>query len=93
MSSIRHLQIAHSLPDPQLRTVTPSFVVNIISLIRISELQLCQYVPSLAEAGLSHVSNKCYLSAIRHLQIAHSLTDPHISSMPKLEGVIKGIKF
>ena len=33
-----------------------------------------------------------YLSGIRHLQIAHSLPDPHISSMLKLEGVIKGIK-
>ena len=61
-------------------------------VLPVSEHQLCQYVPFLAEAGLSHVSIKCYLSAIRHLQIAHSLPDPHISSMPKLEGVIKGIK-
>ena len=61
-------------------------------VLPVSEHQLCQYVSFLAEAGLSHVSIKCYLSAIRHLQIAHSLPDPHISSMPKLEGVIKGIK-
>ena len=48
-------------------------------VLPVSEHQLCQYVSFLAEAGVSHVSIKCYLSAIRHLQIAHSLPDPHIS--------------
>ena len=46
----------------------------------------CVSTSFLAEAGLSHVS------AICHLQIAPRLPDLHISSMPKLEGVIRGIK-
>jgi len=43
-------------------------------VLPVSEHQLCQYVIP-AEAVLSHVSIKCYLSAIFHLQIAHSLPD------------------
>ncbi len=39
-----------------------------------------------------HSTIKGYLSAIRHLQIAAGLHDPGISGMPKLEGVLKGIK-
>ena len=41
---------------------------------------------------MSHASIKCYLSALRHLHISHDLPDPLISSMPKLEAVVKGIK-
>ncbi len=41
---------------------------------------------------MSHTTIKSYLSAVRHLQIANNLPDPHMSDMPKLEGVLKGIK-
>ena len=56
------------------------------------EHQLCQFVSYLANDGLSHVSIKGYLAALRHLQISNGLPDPAISAMPKLEGVVKGIK-
>ena len=56
------------------------------------EHQLCQFVSYLANDGLSHVSIKGYLAALRHLQISSGLPDPAISAMPKLEGVVKGIK-
>ena len=35
---------------------------------------------------------KCYLAAIRHLQISLQTQDPKISMMPRLEQVIKGAK-
>ena len=56
------------------------------------EHQLCLYVSHLARSGLRHQTIKCYLSAIRHLQIQHGKGDPFIASMPKLEQVVKGIK-
>lgn len=63
-----------------------------LSVLPLSEHQLCQYISFLAKEGVSHASIKCYLSALRHLQISHNLPDPMISSMPKLETVVKGIK-
>ncbi len=35
---------------------------------------------------------RCYLSALRNLQIAHNHPDSMISTFPKLESVIRGIK-
>ena len=52
----------------------------------------CASLPHLANDSLTHAIIKGYLSAIRHLQIALGLPDPAISAMPKLEGVVKGIK-
>ena len=46
----------------------------------------------LAEDGISHASVKCYLSALRRMQIAQCFPDSLISNMPKLEAVVKGIK-
>jgi hypothetical protein len=57
----------------------------------VSEHQLYQFAPHLANETLTHSTIKGYLSAIRHLQIASGLPDPAISNVPKLEGVIKGI--
>ena len=57
-----------------------------------SEQHICQYVSKLSEEGVSHASIKCYLSAVRHLQIAQGFADPHMSDMPKLEQVVKGVK-
>ena len=56
------------------------------------EHQICQFASYLANQGLSHSTIKSYISAIRHLQISHGLPDPGIPDMPKLEGVMKGIK-
>ena len=61
-------------------------------LLPVSEPQLCRYVSYLAEEGISHTSIKCYISAIRRMQIAHALPNPVMSNMPKLEAVVKGIK-
>ena len=61
-------------------------------LLPLSEHQLCQYVSYLAEDGISHASVKCYLSALRRMQIAQCFPDPLISNMPKLEAVVKEIK-
>ena len=57
-----------------------------------TEHQLCRYASFLASENLVHSTIKGYLSAIRHLQIATGWPDPGISSMPKLEGVLRGIK-
>ena len=57
-----------------------------------TEHQLCRYASFLASENLVHSTIKGYLSAIRHLQIATGLPDPGIPSMPKLEGVLGGIK-
>ncbi len=47
----------------------------------------------MAQEGLKHRTIKCYLSALRHLQIASRLPDPfHAASFPFLEYVLKGIK-
>ena len=57
-----------------------------------NEHGLCLFAAQLAHDKVSHLSIKSYLSAIRHTQIALGLPDPSMASMPKLEGVIKGIK-
>ncbi len=57
-----------------------------------SEDQLCQFASSLANQKLCHSSIKSYLAAIRHLHIAERYGDPNISSMARLEQVLKGIK-
>ena len=57
-----------------------------------SEQRLCDYVAYLAREGLAHSSIKCYLSAVRHLHVEAGIGDPGISSMLKLEQVLRGIK-
>ncbi len=43
----------------------------------------------LCSGNLTHSTIKGYLSAIRHLQIASGLPDPCMSSMAKLDGVVR----
>ena len=50
------------------------------------------FVTHLAAPGVTHKSIKCYLSAIRHLQIAATGSEPQISSMISLDYVLQGIK-
>ncbi len=58
--------------------------------MNINYVNMCHII--LSGSGISHGSIKCYLSAIRNMQIAQDMPDPRISTMPKLEGVIRGIK-
>ena len=54
--------------------------------------QKINFVSSLANQNLCHSTIKCYLAAVRHLHIAEGYGDPNISSMARLEQVLKGIK-
>ena len=66
---------------------------NNILAIPTNEHTLCYYVSHLAsECKLKYQSVKCYLSAVRHLQITDGFTDPFRSDMPRLDYVMKGIK-
>lgn len=58
----------------------------------VSEDRLCQFVAFLRLEGLRHQTAKSYLSAVRHLQISQGRGDPCISSMPRLELVMRGMK-
>ena len=58
----------------------------------VTEILLCQYVSYLATENVMHSIIKVYLSAIRHLHIENHMPDPHISSMARLEQVVKGVK-
>ena len=57
-----------------------------------TEHQLCQFVSYLANQNLCHSTIKCYLSAVRHLHVAEGRGDPNMSSMARLEQVMRGIK-
>ena len=43
-------------------------------------------------AKLSHITIKCYLAAMHHLQVAEKAGDPRISQMPRLEHALWDIK-
>jgi len=59
----------------------------------LTEPSLCMYVAYLANQGLKHQTLKCYLAALRHMQIEAGLGNPFIAgSFPRLEYVLKGIK-
>jgi len=53
---------------------------------------LCHYAASLAKQSLKHQTIKTYLSALRYTQVMAGFGDPGLSSMPRLEYVLKGIK-
>ena len=57
-----------------------------------TEWVLSFFVALLYREGLSGGTVKSYLSAVRHMHISMGLGDPHISSMPQLEYVVKGMK-
>lgn len=63
-----------------------------LSPVPCSEQILCQFAAHVAGAGVKASSIKCYLSAVRQLQIAKGEGDPGISQMVKLQQVVKGIK-
>ena len=59
----------------------------------VSESKLCLFVSHIAKKGLKHQTIKCYLSAIRHLQISNGFSDPFAGDpLPRLDYVMRGIK-
>ena len=50
-----------------------------------TEQKLIEFVAFAANQGLKHQTIKCYLSAVRHLQIASGGGDPRVENMPVLE--------
>ena len=47
---------------------------------------LCSFATFLAKGTLKYLTIKCYLSALRHAQIAHGFIDPGIvANFPRLE--------
>ncbi len=67
-------------------------VTHTITALPTTEQSLCRYVAFLAMENLSPATIKCYLSAVRHLQVAKGYGDPHIGSMARLELVLRGVK-
>ena len=63
------------------------------SITPLPESKLCLFVSHVAKQGLKHQMIKCYLSAIRHLQISSGLNDPFAGDpWPRLDYVMRGIK-
>ena len=62
------------------------------SPLPLNEVTLCRFVASLHADSLSYQTIRCYLSALRHLQIMQGLPDPSITSFPRLEYVLKGLR-
>ena len=60
--------------------------------VSVPEHHLCQFVSYQAEGKLCHSTIKCYLSAARQMHVAEGYGDPCMSSMARLEQVLKGIK-
>ena len=59
----------------------------------LSETILCSFATYLAKEGLKYQSIKCYISALRHAQIANSFPDSQLASTcPRLEYIMRGIR-
>ena len=63
-----------------------------LTLYPVMETKLLYFVAYLFKDGLSAGTVKSYLAAVRHSQIARGLGNPHISKMPRLEYIVKGLK-
>ena len=57
-----------------------------------TEQKLIEFVAFAANQGLKHQTIKCYLSAVRHLQIASGGGDPRVENMPVLELILRGAR-
>ena len=59
----------------------------------LSEAVLCPYVAFLSGQSLKYQTIKCYLSALRHSQIAQGFPNPFTpGAFPQLEYVLKGVQ-
>ena len=57
-----------------------------------TEQKLIEFVAFAANQGLKHQTIKCYLFAVRHLQIASGGGDPRVESMPVLDLILRGTR-
>ena len=57
-----------------------------------SEAVLCRFVAFLAASNITYGLVRSYLSAVRHFHIMNNLPDPSLSSFPRLEYVLKGLR-
>ena len=57
-----------------------------------TEQGILLFVAFAVRQGLKHQTIKCYLSAVRHLQVCSGGGDPGIGSMPQLELSLRGSK-
>ena len=62
------------------------------SPLPVTEVKLVNFVAFAVDKGLKHQTIKCYLSAIRHLQIEWGGGDPRVEKMPLLELTLRGAK-
>ena len=56
----------------------------------VTEQKLIEFVAFAVNQGLEYQTIKCYLSAVRHLQVACGEGDPRVESMPLLELIFRG---
>ena len=61
-----------------------------IAPLPVTEQKLIGMVAFAVNQGLKHQTIKCYLSAVRHLQISCGGGDPRVESMPLLELMLRG---
>ena len=55
-----------------------------------TEDKLCNFAAYLADSSITHQTIKCYLPAIRHLQISANMGDPHNKLHAKIRACSKG---
>ena len=60
------------------------------SPLPLTEQKLVNFVAFAVSQGLRHQTVKCYLSAVRHMQIEWGGGDPGMTTMPGFEGGKKG---
>ena len=62
-----------------------------LTFILLSEAVICRYVAFLSAQSLKYQTIKCYLSALRYLQVAQGFPKPFTPrAFPQLEYVLKG---
>ena len=64
---------------------------NNLQPLPLSKTSLSQFITGLANSSLKHLTIKCYLSDVRHLQISAGLPDPFTLTV-HLKLVLCGIK-
>ena len=58
----------------------------------ITEQKLLSFVAFMSQQGLKYQTMKCYLSAVRHLQVTCGGGDPKVENMPLLELALRGTR-
>ena len=58
----------------------------------VDERTLCRFVAFLFSSSLSYQSVRSYLSAVRHLQIVNGWPDPALTSFPRLDYALRGVR-